>query len=428
MPFTADKNPAIEKAIAGHLDIIREEILSEFEPITILLSGSFGRGEGTVIMEGGRVRPLKDYDILVVVKHKFPPERISQIEARILYRIGESRTKSDFRFAGFTVSIDQTTIRRLRLFPDIATYEIKAGSHLIYGQDVRRKISLGPRDIPLSNGLRFLFKKVLGLIFQLEPDIFQNEPVDADRIRYLIYECMKAWVEIGTATSLIGGVYAPSYSQRLDALEATPPPILQECEALRPGLKSRVIAATKEKLRPTGNLYSGRDLSLLWMTARDDLIVTIEKYLESYVGASPGSWLNRYEAYYKLLARYYYSDLARGIIKGAIGFSPSVLTWILSRGYQRHYAWDYARNLKITRGNRSIDPATEVPILRVFTTAPLLALAAHSEGPDEETIATFRSALSTVYPPTDRDAVGWSAWLKAREDLYNAFRLWHGQR
>ena len=53
------------------MDIIIETIKKNIPPTnlrSIILSGGFGRGEGSVIVEGEKVTPLKDYDILVILK------------------------------------------------------------------------------------------------------------------------------------------------------------------------------------------------------------------------------------------------------------------------------------------------------------------------------------------------------------------------
>ena len=51
MSYTLHKKRWIDDRIQRDLDIICEEILKDITPISILLIGAFGRGEGSVFLE-----------------------------------------------------------------------------------------------------------------------------------------------------------------------------------------------------------------------------------------------------------------------------------------------------------------------------------------------------------------------------------------
>ena len=48
------------------MKIIVDIVLKYTDPVSIILLGSFGRGEGSVIIENNLVIPLKDYDLMLV--------------------------------------------------------------------------------------------------------------------------------------------------------------------------------------------------------------------------------------------------------------------------------------------------------------------------------------------------------------------------
>jgi len=63
------KDSRIEERIDHELGIVCQEILKEITPISIILFGGYGRGEGSAQIVDGQVILSKDYDTLLVVRN-----------------------------------------------------------------------------------------------------------------------------------------------------------------------------------------------------------------------------------------------------------------------------------------------------------------------------------------------------------------------
>ena len=72
--------PEVNEAIQSDLDKITETILSQINPVSIILFGGFGKGEGSVEVLNNSITPLNDYDLYVVTP--------GQISDSIMEKIG----------------------------------------------------------------------------------------------------------------------------------------------------------------------------------------------------------------------------------------------------------------------------------------------------------------------------------------------------
>jgi len=68
--YTQINDERIDNKIEQELQIVCEEILKVIKPVSIILFGGFGRGEGSAQISNGEVVLSKDYDTLLVVKKK----------------------------------------------------------------------------------------------------------------------------------------------------------------------------------------------------------------------------------------------------------------------------------------------------------------------------------------------------------------------
>ena len=134
--YTATNNKQIEEHIANDLDYIVNEICKNFKPISIILTGSFGRGEGSVLYGNGRFDYLSDYEICVVS----PFAKARKVCADLSDRLS--------RDLGVEVSMAWLSVKRLKLnrnknfslgqsYPTIFMYEMKVGSKVLYGDNLQ---------------------------------------------------------------------------------------------------------------------------------------------------------------------------------------------------------------------------------------------------------------------------------------------------
>ena len=69
MKYTKSKKA--DEKVEKDLKIIKNILVEELKPISIILFGGFGRGEGSYETVGGSIIPLNDYDMYVVTKRKW---------------------------------------------------------------------------------------------------------------------------------------------------------------------------------------------------------------------------------------------------------------------------------------------------------------------------------------------------------------------
>ena len=67
MLYNLHTNLIVNQTISSHLEIIKRCVLKILpNTLSILLVGSFGRGEGIVKREGNRFVPINDYDLICI--------------------------------------------------------------------------------------------------------------------------------------------------------------------------------------------------------------------------------------------------------------------------------------------------------------------------------------------------------------------------
>ena len=181
MDARSNLNAKIDQMINKDMEIITQEIRKIVNPVSIFLIGSFGRGEGSVVLINNKLSPIKDYDILVVVDKKVSKSELELISIKSELALGY-KVQGNHVFSDFEVSILPITIDKLKNLVDIKGYEIKTASKLIYGIDVRQRIKFSKREIPLASGSRLLFRKAVGLLRRFSADFLHSSPSYQERM------------------------------------------------------------------------------------------------------------------------------------------------------------------------------------------------------------------------------------------------------
>ncbi len=208
--FTIAPDPEITEVVQGHLDLIVEDI-RQAAPDTeaILLTGGFGRGEGSVISSGGNHRPLNDYDLLVACDEGLR-SKLKSVGCRLAGKIG-----IDYVDIG-PLHPDWFDKLRLTLF----AFDVKYGTQTIWGNEslLESIPAFAPSEIPLEEGYQLLQNRIAGLLLGLKPHLFQSTQWAESESAFLIHQIAKAAISIGDFRLLSLGDYSCSYKQRLDRL------------------------------------------------------------------------------------------------------------------------------------------------------------------------------------------------------------------
>ena len=348
--FTKYDVDIIDFQIQSQLDFIVHAILDVLQKnvIAIILGGGFGKGEGSIKFVGERILPLRDYDILVVVKKIPNDETVSRLYQQIYRNTGvKSRL---YRFSDFVVDLIMTTRNGLKRFPDIFSYEIKVASQLLYGEDVRKEIPWEIKDIPLSSGWRFLFEKITALIGHFPQQYITEGHVDQHKQEMLIYECYKTYMEIATALTLLIGCYQPSFSARAKTFKSNYHKKLPSLQEVLPELSDTVEKTTQFKLHPVFEKLDENSLKL-WFKTRDDLITVAKFYLNKYLNANITDFIQSEHAIVYGLHNNYFKPQSKAMCNTSFKtnntFTINATNASLQLSHNLYYVNNFRKNRKI---------------------------------------------------------------------------------
>ncbi len=207
--FTAAGNPEIERVIGSHMERIVEAVCEGMEPDAILLRGSFGKGEGDVLLEHERLKFLSDYEINVATYSFRHRGYLNAVANRLSVELGVETS---------IVWMRPDYFYKLRVGPFIAgpvpitisLYETRHGSHLLYGKDLLQSApEIDPSCITMESGLQLLLNRMAEALHYLpEPDgTATDEWQSVFWLNKLILACIESLL-------LCWGQYHYSYRER----------------------------------------------------------------------------------------------------------------------------------------------------------------------------------------------------------------------
>ena len=400
--FTVYEEPWIDEEIQHQLDTIVRIIKSNVPNVRrIILYGGFGRGEGSVRVIGNTVVPLKDYDITVVVDKKPNSKIVQALDDEVYTELKMQNPKEkDFHFLNFVVDIAFTRRKNMGVLPDIATYERKVASKLLFGEDVRETIPWGIEDIPLSSGLRLFFEKMTGLIGHFSQEYLLGREIEKHKQELLIYECYKTYVEIATALCLLMKCYEPSFARRMKLFKNNFERELPSLYEKVPDLPEWVTKTTKFKLKPDFGSVKEDPIDL-WFHTRDTLCTVLEYYLEVFLGTKLNNWIDSYEETCALMGRKYHRALMEKIVSVRINFKSEYLSSLLTLFLQIYLSYRYTYQLLKEHRTLHLDPFKhpQAPIIRTYLITPLILFSIKRDGNiDEIYFEEARKKLNYLFP------------------------------
>jgi hypothetical protein len=252
--YTILDNNEIDMEVQRILNAAVREIRNAIDAIAIILTGSFGRGEGTFISQNNKFALSSDFEICVVAEGlknretcKILTEKLSKqlcADISIAWVTPERITKNKNGNATFG-----------RSHPSILTYELKSGSKILYGQDVLSQNLTDPTKIPLWEGLRLLFNRMAeSLVEQPSSD---NQPYAEKWINKTLLAC-------GDFLLLDKKLYHYSYQERGRILSTQVD--FTDYSFLDTEQQADLINAYDVKLQGTYNSYRNSDIMRFYKT------------------------------------------------------------------------------------------------------------------------------------------------------------------
>ena len=253
---------------------------------SLLLCGSFGRGEGGVVFEGHKIRIVNDYDFTVVLNAANPLSYAAMYKAchKPLERLGERLAKA---LGIKQVDLSPKPLFYFRGMPGrrpalrIENYEVKQGHVQVWPEDpaanpTRCMPDWKPEDIPLFEGTWLFRNRGTGLV--LAALYFDEDfKVARENRENFIIECNKAVLAAGDSLLLLKGKYHHLYSRRLEI-------ILQMDVTAVPGgerLRQAYMWALSFKLMPDFETTAFEDLHCLWQETLS-LFESVFRWFEQY--------------------------------------------------------------------------------------------------------------------------------------------------
>jgi hypothetical protein len=153
--FTND--PRVDERVNKIVAYIIERIVTLFHPRSIMLCGSFGRGEVTAIVHGDNLQFLSDCDINLVTIRSVPRTKIAELVHEVKNKYGLNLQIDSIKLNIFLII---PLISRF-LRPTTKNYDIKYGTIVIYGKSYLDRIpEFKPQDIPFSQGVRLMLDRM----------------------------------------------------------------------------------------------------------------------------------------------------------------------------------------------------------------------------------------------------------------------------
>lgn len=239
MKYVQDER--LNEKVAEVIEDLKEEIISNFHPQSIILSGSFGRGEVTVSEKNGKLKFLSDCEIIIIPYwHIFNRRKIEEFELNFYERTG---LKIEIWGATLSFYLLLPFLNK-KIKPTMANYDLKYGSKVLCGENyLERMPDFKPENIPLWEGIRLLFNRMAEALghFSLE------KPSEE-----MVFWTDKILLACQDALLLSIGKYHCSYRKRNEMFQNLFPERFGVLEDKLPNFLDLVTEATERKLN--GNI------------------------------------------------------------------------------------------------------------------------------------------------------------------------------
>ena len=293
--YTLQNDPAIDARVDQDLHQVCREVLQALgsDVTAILLTGGFGRGEGSVTKRGERVQIINDYDVAIALRGSGwlgsryvlwrNRRRLGALPQRLAEHLGIKQVDLTLRLP--TYFTRGTPLR-------IENYEVKHGHRVLFGKidpcdgmpDWRSE------DIPAFEATWLFRNRGIGLLMAaayLQPDGSINE---ADRQNFLV-ECSKAQIAMGDAILILARQYHFSYAERLQRIDLFDWTSLPRGESVQRHYREGL----HRKLAPDSVPFNLTDAQSLWDDVAGHFESTFRYCEEQRLGRRFHDWLD-YEA------------------------------------------------------------------------------------------------------------------------------------
>lgn len=269
--YTVLDDPVVDQTIGDHMHQIVMAIRSRVEPQSIFLRGSFGRGEGSVVVEKDKLCFLSDYELAVVMPRREYRRNRRGLRAAIQELSGQLGVETSVSRYGLGRPSTGNVAR-----PTVDMYEVQNGGIVLYGEDwLNHRRSIDPRSIDIWDGLRLMLNRMAESL-----DYLTQTAKDWQILHWI----NKVVLSCAEALLIVHGQYHFSYAERGRRF-AELAPELDPAMKLASDLPDLVARATAFKLRPSLDLYA-EPVPLIWERVKQACDVAFHYVMEKYLSLS----------------------------------------------------------------------------------------------------------------------------------------------
>ena len=264
-------NKLVKNKIDSDMSIIIKTINSRIINVdSIILSGSFGRDEGSILINHNVCQPLNDYDLTVITNEYFDKDELEILRTDLASMCGIRQVDISL--------LKPSNIKKLNF--TMANYDLFFASKVIYGDfyNIFKIPDWKPEDMPHKEAIVPLFL-FLSSIIQSYPI---NKDLSSDAIFWSYQQITKSILGWSTAMLIYEGLYHPSYSERNKRFQEK----FRENEKLC----NLVNKATLFKLKPDINPCNIQELNDFWSEARKAHLESIKLLLPRFYNYKFVSW------------------------------------------------------------------------------------------------------------------------------------------
>lgn len=264
-------NNIIDRKINVDMDIIVENILQSAEHVSaIVLTGGFGRDEGSVLLDGEKCQPLNDYDVTVIAEtwHEGLDLDAKRVELASLCGIRQVDL----------ALISQKSLPKLKL--SMLNYDLVNASKVIYGDHdwAKKAPKWNACDLPYKEGVKPLFL-FLSSILQAYP---QSNEMSHEELFWSYQQSTKAVLGWSTAMLVFDGLYDPSYQNRNLLFQNKYSEKKELCEL--------VSKATAFKLKPNASPCNQDGLNEFWSLTKEAHLDVMKDLIPKFYNTKFTNW------------------------------------------------------------------------------------------------------------------------------------------
>lgn len=286
--FTVLCDRRVDEKIYDDLRVIRSTLLDAISGIeAIVLTGGFGRGEGSVVVDNEKIQPINDYDIAIIVKGRVESDNLERLRDELSVSVGIRQVDiAVFR---------QCDLCNLKF--SMLNYDLKYGSYVFHGDPAVlnqiREMDAG--KMPLCEGRATLLLYLISLL-QAFPGFDRSKKLTKEQRFWSYQQITKSILGWSTSLLILKGLYHHSYLKRENYFKQTYGDKETWCKL--------VSKACAFKLSPHINVPD--DLYEFWNLAKEEHMKVLFYFFCKFYKKKFSDWpqvVTRYKLDFKNIAR-----------------------------------------------------------------------------------------------------------------------------